>query len=647
MSRTAAWGNSGSRKATGWAEVRAFIKPATFSVLRILWKFVLLRRILVGAIVAGGINPDKKWWTNLNARRLAFEGVAWSVPDRIFRQANMVRPQYIALLPHEFTATPYPETLRKRLITLFQLYAADVLKLSGYFSEAEFLLKRLLMRPGTRDLAALSLGDLLLLQASWTAEITAYEADALISTFLWTRPLSPGWSRVSFERALDALESVDPNSHNPDRSWLQACALMRSGSWGEALNHIRAYMASKPSDNTRQLAETCATYAQNREAGLAKAIANAGRWIAMLDITEVEIAHLKDGPRGEFIDARKVQDAITVSATPRIVYGGQVIAYKSEIVFDPVYDVTYQDAEILPNFGMIRAGPFLVTESSHIKREHWKTYTPSIIALREGNALLCRRPAAPFAEETAYYFGNNANYYHWLVEDMPRLLYLQDHCSAVEGYFLVDHMLTEWQQAILLRLGSDPSRWRCVDFHVSNKFERLVAPSLLSRNMCAHPTAIATLRGHLVPNAANAMPRAGNRIYLSRKGKQIRGGRLTNEQEIIRLLKAYGFATVNTGDLTIDQQIELFRDAEIIAGPGGAALTNMIFAPAGTKVLMLAPSGCNCETFVSVAGAIGQAIITCLGDSRPVPYPVWINATFDFSVRLSDVRLALDLLLTN
>jgi capsular polysaccharide biosynthesis protein len=282
-----------------------------------------------------------------------------------------------------------------------------------------------------------------------------------------------------------------------------------------------------------------------------------------------------------------------------------------------------------------------------VKSDHWQTFTPSIIALRDDNALLCRRRAAPFAEITTYYFGNNQNYFHWLIEDMPRLLYLQDHHSAADGYFLVDHMLTEWQQDILLHLGSDPLRWRCVDFLTSNRFGRLVAPSLFSKNMCAHPSAIKTLRSRLVPDAASAMPRAGNRIYLARKGRQIRAGKLSNEQELIRLFETEGFVTVDTGDLTFAQQIELFRDAEIIAGPGGAALTNMIFAPAGAKVLVLAPSGAQGETFVSIAGAIGQDIMTCLGDSRPSPHPAWINTTFDFSVRLSDVRLALDLLKAN
>ncbi|MDQ2946686.1 MAG: glycosyltransferase family 61 protein, partial [Acidobacteriota bacterium] len=326
------------------------------------------------------------------------------------------------------------------------------------------------------------------------------------------------------------------------------------------------------------------------------------------------------------------------------IYGGRVIAYKSSIVFDPVYDVEYRNAEILPRFGMIRAGSLIVAESSHVKRNHWQNFTPGIIAMREGHALLCRRQPSPFAEATAYYFGNSTNYYHWLIEDMPRLLYLQDNHSAADGYFLVDHLLTGWQQDILLRLGSDPLRWRCVDFLEANKFPRLIAPSLYSKNLCAHPTAVAMLRSHLVADAADAMPRAGNRIYLARTSRQIRAGKLINEQEIIRVFEAAGFVTVDTGSLTFAQQIDLFRDAEIIAGPGGAALTNMIFAPPGAKVLVLAPSGAQCETFVSIAGAIGQDIITCLGDSRPSPHPIWINTTFDFSIQLADVRLALDVL---
>jgi hypothetical protein len=634
----------------GSSNHRAFVKRISLEVLKVFARSVIVRRVIIGAIATSAIKQGEGRRTNFCATCRIFTQVVLAIPHRIYRQANMTRPQYIALHVAEFTASPYPEALRAKPISLFYLYAADVLKLAGYFPEAERLLTRLLMRPVARDLAKMSLGDLLLLQAFWTAEIEEYEADGLIAdvrNFTWARPLSPGWSRVSLERALHTLEAIDFGSCNPDKHWLHACALMRSGSWGKALDHIRAYMLATQADFTRRLAETRAIYAQDRDAGLANAITNSGRWIGMLEVSDVEITSLQNGPRDEFIDARQIQDTVTVSATIQTVYDEQVIAYESKITFDPVFDVAYRDAEILPSFGMIRAGSHLISESGHVKRNHWQNFTPSIIALREDNAVLSRRRAAQFGEVTTYYFGNNANYYHWLIEDMPRLLYLQEHYSMTAAFCLVDHALTSWQQDILLRLGSDPLRWRCVDFLASNKFEHIIAPSLFSRNMCAHPTAIAMLRNRLVPDAASAMPCAGKRIYLARKGGRIRAGRLTNEHEVIRLFEAAGFTAVNTGDLTFAQQIELFRDAEIIAGPGGAAFTNMIFAPADTKILVLAPSGAQGETFVSIAAAIGQRIMTCLGDSRPSPHPSWINATFDFSVQLSDVRLALDLLLTN
>jgi hypothetical protein len=218
----------------------------------------------------------------------------------------------------------------------------------------------------------------------------------------------------------------------------------------------------------------------------------------MLDVSDVEIAHLKDGKRGEFIEVKQILDTATVSATPRLVHGSEAFAYEARIRFDPVYDVTYRDAEILPCYGMIRAGPFLIAETGHLKPHHWQNFTPGIIALEEADALLCRRRAARTTEETSYYFGNNSSYYHWLIEDMPRLLYLQDHHPETGGFFLVDHVLTEWQQDILLHLESDPLRWRCVDFLASNRFDHLIAPSLFSRNMCAHPAAVKMLRKRVV-----------------------------------------------------------------------------------------------------------------------------------------------------
>jgi capsular polysaccharide biosynthesis protein len=72
---------------------------------------------------------------------------------------------------------------------------------------------------------------------------------------------------------------------------------------------------------------------------------------------------------------------------------------------------------------------------------------------------------------------------------------------------------------------------------------------------------------------------AGRRIFLSRADTRNRP--MTNEAALRDELAAQGFAIVTAGTLSAQEQIALFRDAALIVGPHGAAMTNLLFAPQG------------------------------------------------------------------
>ena len=97
--------------------------------------------------------------------------------------------------------------------------------------------------------------------------------------------------------------------------------------------------------------------------------------------------------------------------------------------------------------------------------------------------------------------------------------------------------------------------------------------------------------------------------------------------------------------MTINEQIDLFSDAEVVAGPGGAAVANILFAPKGAKVLTLSPTAAPCETFSSMSNAIGQEYWYCLGASYARSYPRWVWTTFDFEIAEKDIRFCFEHLL--
>ncbi len=77
------------------------------------------------------------------------------------------------------------------------------------------------------------------------------------------------------------------------------------------------------------------------------------------------------------------------------------------------------------------------------------------------------------------------------------------------------------------------------------------------------------------------------KIFLSRQNSNYRN--LINEDDIVKTLKLNGFKIIDTNNMSIFEQIQYFKRAEVVIGPTGSALTNIIFCQKGTKVLEITP----------------------------------------------------------
>jgi hypothetical protein len=74
----------------------------------------------------------------------------------------------------------------------------------------------------------------------------------------------------------------------------------------------------------------------------------------------------------------------------------------------------------------------------------------------------------------------------------------------------------------------------------------------------------------------------GKRVFISRKSAKHR--KLLQEAELFPLLRQRGFSFYELETLTFEDQIRLFRSAEIIVGPHGAGFSWLIFCCSGTTV---------------------------------------------------------------
>jgi capsular polysaccharide biosynthesis protein len=69
------------------------------------------------------------------------------------------------------------------------------------------------------------------------------------------------------------------------------------------------------------------------------------------------------------------------------------------------------------------------------------------------------------------------------------------------------------------------------------------------------------------------------RIFLSRRGAPDR--HVVNEDEVMALLEPQGFVALQGEQLSLSEQIRLFRGATHIVAPHGGALTNLMHARGG------------------------------------------------------------------
>jgi hypothetical protein len=86
-------------------------------------------------------------------------------------------------------------------------------------------------------------------------------------------------------------------------------------------------------------------------------------------------------------------------------------------------------------------------------------------------------------------------------------------------------------------------------------------------------------------------PGTGNRRVLLVRAPA-RGRALVNDDEVRELCQARGFEAIDTDGWTLDEQIDLFRDASLVVGVHGAGLSNIAFRRGGRLALLeLIPPG--------------------------------------------------------
>jgi capsular polysaccharide biosynthesis protein len=196
----------------------------------------------------------------------------------------------------------------------------------------------------------------------------------------------------------------------------------------------------------------------------------------------------------------------------------------------------------------------------------------------------------------------SSGYFHWVGDVLPRLFAARD--VARELVLLLpsgfDELPFVRSSLPLFDLGG-------VDFIGAKEVrvcEQLVLPTHTSPSGHYNDPLMRDLRDFILARLGLAADRPTRRVYISRGGSSRR--RIANEADVMELFGRFDFEVVRFEHLAFEEQVRIATQCRVLAGNHGAGLVNMLFMPAGAKVLELRRTGdrySNC--FFSLASTAG------------------------------------------
>ncbi len=220
------------------------------------------------------------------------------------------------------------------------------------------------------------------------------------------------------------------------------------------------------------------------------------------------------------------------------------------------------------------------------------------------------------------------NYYHWVVDILPKLCAYQQAFGEDlgDGRICYPSFEAPYEREYLELLGIP--RTRVIDTRRTSPVvvhEELVV-SMLPGWHLPHP-AIRVVRSCLAPFAGVTGP---PRIYVSRSRHR---RSVINEDQVVAVARAHGFTVIEDRPRSVVEQIGLFRSAEAVLAPHGAALANVTWCRPGTRVIELLPQSYGNPAFPNLCTSL-ELVHAAVRDPDARGFVHWTQTASNFAVDL-------------
>lgn len=197
-----------------------------------------------------------------------------------------------------------------------------------------------------------------------------------------------------------------------------------------------------------------------------------------------------------------------------------------------------------------------------------------------------RRNSPPVRELAGNYtsvvsrWNQGTNFYHWFLDGLTRLVHLRDFPEDCQILIPRNPPSFAKRSIELLGLADRVVETAGEDLRIERYW--FAGPTMLSG--CPDPLGTDWLLTKLLPQIASPPRRL---LYVERNSLT---RNLTNAREVRNWFIDRGWDVVEPGAMPLDEQIRLFGEARAVAGPHGAAMTNLLWAAPGTRILEFMPS---------------------------------------------------------
>jgi hypothetical protein len=236
------------------------------------------------------------------------------------------------------------------------------------------------------------------------------------------------------------------------------------------------------------------------------------------------------------------------------------------------------------------------------------------------------------------------NYYHLLIDCVPRiLLSLQTAGSAAR-------ILVTRFQAARLQLGLGDLLTQMGNIFGFLEWLEVADGELLHLERAIVPKQRLRFIGSTIQLFQDVATRSSQastrgRVYVSRRLTTAR--RVLNEAEVIATLRDFGFQPLCLEQMSLEEQIKVFRESDVVIGPHGAGLANIVFSNPGTTLIEFLQDCAlyKAQIFSELTTMAGGRHIVLPSKSEANPQHRVPPSNMDMSVDCSGLRTTLKSLL--